>query len=89
MATHRECSHDLERAGPYTAFVNPHIGDLLARFGLDKCFVRAEGHRLFDSAGREYLDAVSGYGAVPFGHTPERVWQAVRDCESAREPCMV
>ncbi len=73
---------------PFTAFVNPDVGELLSRLALDKCFVRAEGTRLFDSDGREYLDAVSGYGAVPFGHNPDFVWQAVREFESSREPVM-
>jgi acetylornithine/succinyldiaminopimelate/putrescine aminotransferase/predicted amino acid dehydrogenase len=76
-------------ATDYAQFVNPHVSDLLERLALDKCFVRAEGHVLFDSQGNRYLDAVSGYGAVPFGHNPDWVWQAVKEFEQAREACMV
>jgi acetylornithine/succinyldiaminopimelate/putrescine aminotransferase/predicted amino acid dehydrogenase len=75
-------------AKDYAQFVNPHVSDLLERLRLDKCFVRAEGHLLFDAEGNRYLDAVSGYGAVPFGHNPDWVWQAVKDFEQMREPCM-
>ncbi|HEY4012853.1 MAG TPA: aminotransferase class III-fold pyridoxal phosphate-dependent enzyme [Polyangiaceae bacterium] len=76
-------------ARDYVQFVNPHLGELLERVALDKCFVGAEGHVLIDAEGERYLDAVSGYGAVPFGHNPDWVWQAVRDFEQRREPCMV
>ncbi len=75
-------------AQAYAQFVNPHIGELLEKLSLDRSFVHAEGHLLFDEDGKGYLDAVSGYGASPFGHNPEWVWQAIRDCEGAREPCM-
>jgi acetylornithine/succinyldiaminopimelate/putrescine aminotransferase len=75
-------------ARDYTQFVNPHVSDLLERLALDKCFVRGEGHLLFDAEGNRYLDAVSGYGAVPFGHNLGWIWQAVRDFEHGGEPCM-
>ena len=42
-------------------------------------FVRGEGMRLFDDAGREYLDFVSGIGAVNLGHAHPAVAAAV--CE--------
>jgi acetylornithine/succinyldiaminopimelate/putrescine aminotransferase len=76
-------------ARDYTQFVNPHVSDQLERLALDKCFVRGEGHLLFDAEGNRYLDAVSGYGAVPFGHNLGWIWQAVRDFEHGGEPCMV
>jgi acetylornithine/succinyldiaminopimelate/putrescine aminotransferase/predicted amino acid dehydrogenase len=83
---------DFERyesaAKDYTQFVNPHLSDLLERLRLDKCFVRGEKHRLIDAEGNEYLDAISGYGALPFGHHPEWVWEAIRDFERSREPAM-
>jgi acetylornithine/succinyldiaminopimelate/putrescine aminotransferase/predicted amino acid dehydrogenase len=78
----------LASARAYVQMVNPHLGDLLERLRLDKCFVRGEGHRLYDADGKAYLDAVSGYGAAPFGHNPDWVWRALRDCEEAGEPCM-
>ncbi len=40
-------------------------------------FVRGEGARLFDDAGREYLDCVSGIGAVNLGHAHPAVAEAV------------
>lgn len=41
-------------------------------------FVRGEGMHLYDDAGREYLDFVSGIGAVSTGHANPRVVQAVQ-----------
>lgn len=44
-------------------------------------FVRGAGMRLFDDAGKEYLDFVSGIGAVNLGHAHPAVAAAV--CEQA------
>jgi acetylornithine/succinyldiaminopimelate/putrescine aminotransferase/predicted amino acid dehydrogenase len=73
----------------YREFVNPDLGELLERLHLDKCFTRGQGSLLYDSEGTTYLDAIAGYGAVPFGHNPEFLWQALREVESNREPAMV
>ena len=40
-------------------------------------FVRGEGMRLYDDEGREYLDFVSGVGAVNLGHAHPAVAEAV------------
>jgi len=40
-------------------------------------FVRGEGMRLYDDAGREYLDFVAGIGAVNLGHAHPAVARAV------------
>ncbi len=42
-------------------------------------FVRGEGMRLHDDAGREYLDFVAGIGAVNLGHAHPAVTQAVAE----------
>ena len=42
-------------------------------------FVRGEGMRLIDDEGREYLDFVSGIGAVNLGHSHPAVVEAVRE----------
>jgi predicted acetylornithine/succinylornithine family transaminase len=42
-------------------------------------FVRGEGMRLYDDAGREYLDFVSGIGAVNLGHAHPAVTAAVAE----------
>ncbi|MGI4982725.1 MAG: acetylornithine transaminase [Janthinobacterium lividum] len=42
-------------------------------------FVRGEGARLWDSAGREYVDAVAGVGVNAVGHAHPRVVEAIRE----------
>jgi acetylornithine aminotransferase/acetylornithine/N-succinyldiaminopimelate aminotransferase len=42
-------------------------------------FVRGDGMRLYDDDGREYLDFVSGIGAVNLGHSHPAVVDAVRE----------
>ena len=41
-------------------------------------FIRGEGVRLQDSAGREYLDLVSGLGVTVLGHCHPRVTRAIK-----------
>jgi acetylornithine/succinyldiaminopimelate/putrescine aminotransferase/predicted amino acid dehydrogenase len=72
----------------FAEIVNPHVSELLERLRLNKCFVRGDGSLLYDAEGTAYLDAVSGYGAVPFGHNPAWLWRAIRDFEATGEPCM-
>jgi acetylornithine/N-succinyldiaminopimelate aminotransferase len=42
-------------------------------------FVRGEGVRLFDSAGREYLDLLSGIGVASLGHAHAGLARAIAD----------
>ncbi|MDH7569116.1 MAG: aspartate aminotransferase family protein, partial [Armatimonadota bacterium] len=45
---------------------------------LPVCFVRGEGARLWDTAGKEYLDFLSGLGVCNLGHCHPAVVEAVR-----------
>lgn len=69
--------------------LNPARARLLETFALDAELVRGDRCKLFDANGREYLDFLSQYGALPFGHNPEHVWQAILDQKSAMRPAMV
>jgi hypothetical protein len=40
--------------------------------------VRGRGSRVYDAAGREYLDYVLGSGPLPLGHAPPQVVEAVQ-----------
>lgn len=62
---------------------------LLHHIRFDKTVVRAQGHYLFDDKGQRYLDALSQYGALPFGHNPPRLWQRLRQIEARGEPSFV
>ncbi|MGF1431046.1 diaminobutyrate--2-oxoglutarate transaminase [Kitasatospora sp. LaBMicrA B282] len=42
-------------------------------------FTRASGHRMWDEDGREFLDFLSGAGALNYGHNPPAVRRALVD----------
>jgi len=78
----------MSMAHPYRAYVNPPLAELLERLRLDKRFVRGQGSVLTDAHGVEYLDFVSAYGALPFGHNPPEIWNAVHAMHARGEPSM-
>lgn len=57
--------------------VNPAFMKLLGTFGYGRAFVRAKGTRIWDHAGREYLDFLAGFGSVNLGHNPPRLIEAM------------
>ena len=69
--------------------LNPARAGLLETFALDLPLTRGDGVRLFDEAGREYLDFLSQYGALPFGQNPREIWQAVSAFEASGMPTMI
>ncbi len=70
----------------YTRFVNPHLGEMLESIKLDQKYVRGEGCHLFDDQGNRYLDCIAAYGALPFGHNPAPIWQAIDRYRDSSEP---
>jgi hypothetical protein len=66
-----------EEQVPYIRHVAPYRGFLYRQLGLDKTFVRGEGCSLIDEHGTRYADFVAQFGAVPFGHDPQAIWDAI------------
>ncbi|WP_207103078.1 aminotransferase class III-fold pyridoxal phosphate-dependent enzyme [Paracoccus shandongensis] len=71
------------------SLLNPTRAHLLETFALDVAMLRGRGARLFDETGAEYLDFLSQYGALPFGHNPEAVWAALGAARAAERPSMI
>lgn len=69
--------------------LNPARAALLQMFALDAKIVRGSGFSLYDEDGREYLDFLSQYGALPFGHNPPRLWEALNAAQSEQLPSLV
>ena len=67
----------LYRAKQEATALNPDRRFLLRHICFDKTIVRAQGHYLYDEAGTAYFDALSQYGALPFGHNPPRIWARI------------
>jgi acetylornithine/succinyldiaminopimelate/putrescine aminotransferase len=62
---------------------------MLASLGADRAFVRGQGARLYDGAGRAYLDCWAQYGVLALGHNPPAVVAAVRDALAAGTPAFL
>lgn len=62
----------------YGRYANPGLAMMLGLIKFDKKFVRAEGVRVWDDTGKEYLDFLGGYGALNFGHNHPRIAEAVQ-----------
>ncbi len=69
--------------------LNPTRRHLLETFGLDLELTHGVGATLFDAAGNQYLDFLSQYGALPFGHNPEEIWTAITAVQTRMTPAMV
>jgi acetylornithine/succinyldiaminopimelate/putrescine aminotransferase len=72
-----------------TPALNPTIKAVLASLGSDRAFVRGAGTRLWDAAGREYLDCWAQYGVLALGHNPPAVVAAVREALASGTPAFL
>jgi acetylornithine/succinyldiaminopimelate/putrescine aminotransferase/predicted amino acid dehydrogenase len=79
----------LESQPPYVRYVAPYRGFLYQRLNLDKTYVRGEKCHLFDADGNRYADFIAQYGALPFGHDPEPIWNAIEAARRERQPNLV
>lgn len=75
-----------EPENPFHRHVEPYKGYLLHRLKLDRRYVKADGVWMFPEDGRPVLDALSQYGALPFGHNPPGIWAAIEGARAGQEP---
>ena len=78
--------------GKYVRWLNPYNPTrsyFLDRLRLSKPLVRGVGHHLYDAEGIEYLDFLSQYGAVSFGHNHPELWAALAACAQEQLPAMI
>ena len=62
----------------FEAYMNPGLARVYRLMGLSTAEVEANGSRIRDSAGHEYLDFAGGYGVFSHGHRHPKVIEAVR-----------
>jgi acetylornithine/succinyldiaminopimelate/putrescine aminotransferase/acyl-CoA synthetase (AMP-forming)/AMP-acid ligase II/predicted amino acid dehydrogenase len=87
---HNKYQQTVENAAhPFISALNPEFGRRLAQLKLDKEFIRGEGMYLYDTDGICYLDFLSQYGSLPFGHNPPEIWDAVQSFRDSSMPAMV
>jgi acetylornithine/succinyldiaminopimelate/putrescine aminotransferase len=58
-------------------------------FSLDTEMVSGSGFSLRDAEGHEYLDFLAQYGALPFGHNPPEIWEAINKAQADQVPVMI
>jgi len=63
----------------FSKHVSPVEARVFKLLNVDKRYVKAEGIRIFDEQGEEYLDFTAGYGALSLGHNPTEVLRAVQE----------
>ena len=69
--------------------LNPTLVEVLRITGFDKVYARAEGAYLYDHAGHEYLDFLSGYGVFNMGRNHPAIKKVIRDTLDLDLPNMV
>ena len=67
----------------WSRYLNPQTAKVLRSIGLDRRWERAEGCYLYDDAGHEYLDYLSGFGVFGVGRNHPVVRQALHDVMDA------
>lgn len=73
----------------HAAHVNPANVRTLKTIGFDRCYVRAEGPYLWDTAGTRYLDMLSGYGVFSLGRNHPDVRRVLMDYLGGDFPSLV
>ncbi len=69
--------------------INPANVRTLKTIGFDRCYVRAEGPYLWDTAGTKYLDMLSGYGVFGLGRNHPEVRRVLHDFLDLNYPSLV
>jgi len=75
-----------EVKGLHAEHINPTLVDALGLLGYGRDLVRAEGARVWDESGQEYLDFLAGYGSVPLGHNHPEVIEAIQEALGSASP---
>lgn len=57
----------------YRDYISSSVVQLMGLLDFDKHFVKAEGTKVYDEDGKEYIDCLGGYGALNLGHNNKEV----------------
>jgi len=71
---------DVERVlAAYRDHINAGLASLCKFMGFEAVEWKAEGCKIWDTEGREYLDLLAGFGTLALGHRPPAVVAAVKE----------
>ena len=68
----------LAEVGDFAAISKPHMSPILGRY-YERSWSHGEGHTLYDSDGRGFLDFACGIATTSLGHHHPAVTQAIKD----------
>ncbi|MGA2211364.1 MAG: aspartate aminotransferase family protein [Acidimicrobiales bacterium] len=73
----------------HSEFLNPQLAKVLKTVGMDRFYERGEGCYLYDRAGDQYLDFLSGFGVFALGRSHPVIKQALADALELDLPNLV
>jgi ornithine--oxo-acid transaminase len=80
---------EAERFALHTQFLNEQMVRVLKTIGYNVGFVRGKGQYLYDRAGNQYLDLLSGFGTFGVGRNHPRIRDALKSVLDAELPNLV
>ena len=80
---------EAERFTLHTQFLNEQMVRVLKTIGYNVGFVRGKGQYLYDRAGNQYLDLLSGFGTFGVGRNHPRIRDALKSVLDAELPNLV
>ena len=81
--------HEGQNYTLHAAHVNPRFAKVLRTIGFDRCYTKAQGSYLWDQAGRQYLDLISGYGMFALGRNHPAIHQSLAEFLALDYPSLV
>lgn len=82
-----------QRAGEnfdlHDRYLNGQMVKVLKTIGYDRVYVRAQGPFLYDQAGQEYLDLLSGFGVFALGRNHPKIIAALQEVLTSQLPDLV
>ena len=70
-------------------YFNKYRQEVLSKVGLNREISQAKGSVLIDTEGNHLIDCVAQFGAVPFGHNPDFLKNAIASYSEANKPIFV
>lgn len=70
-------------------YFNKYRQEVLSKFGLNREINQAKGTVLIDTEGNHLIDCVAQFGAVPFGHNPDFLKNAIASYLEENKPIFV
>ena len=81
--------HEGENYALHTAHVNPRFAKVLRTIGFDRCYTKAQGSYLWDQAGKQYLDLITGYGMFALGRNHPAIRRSLEEFVALDYPSLV